>query len=251
MLPKQHLSVSQINMYLRCPISYYYRYIEELVIPPRSALTRGKAVHSGIEFNYKQKMETKEDLPLTDVQEFTSSVFDEEAKETDFDGEDKGKVKDSTISLVSLYHQEVAPEVQPTAVEERVEIAFDGADYTLLGFIDLIDQHNMIRDTKTTGRTPNESVLQDNLQLAAYSLMYRTIKGEEETGVGLDYLVDLKTPKVTKMQAKVDEAQRVRFLRIMDAVANAIKAEAFYPNSNNMLCSPKNCGYWELCHKEW
>lgn len=251
MLPKPHISVSQINTYIRCPVQYYYRYIEGLIIPPSAAITRGKSVHAGNELNYRQKMETHEDLPLSEVQEYVSATFDEQAKETDFQGEDKGKVKDATISLATLYHEEVAPAVQPKAVEEQVEVAFEGEDYTLLGYIDLIDQNGVIRDTKTAGRTPNESVLQDNLQLAGYSMMYRTLTGEEEKGVALDYLVANKTPKHVQLKAQVDDAQRTRFLRTMDAVVKAIKAEVYYPNPNNTLCSPKHCGYWEVCHKEW
>ncbi len=251
MLPQEHISVSQINMYQRCPASYYYRYVRGMIIPPKAAMTRGTAVHSGIEFNYTQKMETEKDLPLEEVKEYTAAVFEEKAEETDFEGEDKGKVKDSTISLAGLYHDEVAPTVQPEAVEEKVEVAFEGTDYTLLGYIDLIDHKKRIRDTKTTGRTPSESVIQDNLQLAAYSLMYQTITGEEESGVGLDYLVDTKNPKVVQFEAKVTEAERQRFLKIMDAVAKAIEAEHFYPNYNNFMCSQKNCGYWDICHKEW
>jgi CRISPR/Cas system-associated exonuclease Cas4 (RecB family) len=222
-----------------------------MIIPPKAAMTRGTAVHSGIEFNYTQKMETKKDLPLEEVKEYTAAVFEEKAEETDFEGEDKGKVKDSTISLAGLYHEEVAPTVQPEAVEKKVEVAFEGTDYTLLGYIDLIDHKKRIRDTKTTGKTPSESVIRDNLQLAAYSLMYQTITGEEESGVGLDYLVDTKNPKVVQFEAKVTEAERQRFLKIMDAVAKAIEGEHFYPNYNNFMCSQKNCGYWDICHKEW
>lgn len=254
MLPKEHLSVSQINMYLRCPVSYYYRYVEGLIIPPKVALTRGKVVHSGIEYNYGQKMETKKDLPLTEVQEYTSAAFEEESEDTDFGEEDKGKVKDSAINLVTLYHKEVAPTVQPKAVEEKFEIGFVDTDYTLLGFVDLIDQNDVIRDTKSTGRTPSERVLVDNLQLAAYSLMYQEVTGKKEQGVGFDYLVNLKTPKVVSFRTTIDDVQRARFLRIMDSVAKAIKNEVYMPRTEqhgNYLCSVEQCGYWEKCHKEW
>lgn len=252
MLPQEHISVSQIDTYMRCPASYYYRYVRGLIIPPKAAMTRGSAVHSGIEFNYRQKMETEKDLPLAEVQEYTAAVFEEKAEETDFEGEDPGKVKDETIDLVTVYHKEIAPEVQPRAVEERIEIAFEGADYTLVAILDLEDQNRMIRDTKTAGRTPGEKDIENHmLQLAAYSLAYRTTKGEEESGVGLDYLVNTKTPKVMKFRREITEEQRQSFLKIMDAVANAIAGEHFWPNRKNNLCSPKHCGFWDICHKEW
>ena len=36
---KKHLSVTQLKMYLRCPLQYKYRYIDGLKIPPTSSLT--------------------------------------------------------------------------------------------------------------------------------------------------------------------------------------------------------------------
>ena len=56
MLPKPYLSPSQINMYLRCPAAYKYRYVDGLILPPKAALTRGKSVHKGQEHNYNQKI---------------------------------------------------------------------------------------------------------------------------------------------------------------------------------------------------
>ena len=248
-LPKSYLSASQINMYLRCPLSYYYRYVEGLIIPPGSSLTKGKAVHSGVEFNYKQKLETKKDLPVNQILEYTSAEFDSLAEETQWDME-KGKAKDETIKLTQLYCTEISPKVQPVAVEEKVEVTFDNADYTLLGYIDVIDDKGFVRDTKTTGRTPSESVIVNNLQLAAYSLAHRQLRGTEESGVVLDYLVNTKEPKVVQLKAKYQQQQIDRFLKILGIVAHNIKYENFYPNPNNNLCGPKTCGFYQIC-KEW
>lgn len=251
MLPYDHVSPSQLAMYQRCPASYYYRYILGIITPPSAALTRGRAVHRGQEFNFRQKIESRKDLPLKEVQEFTAAAFEEEAPETDFQKEKPGQVKDSTIELATLYHNEMAPTIQPKAVEQRVEVAFDNTDYTLLGYIDLIDENNRIRDTKTAKQTPSKTATRDNLQLAAYSIMHRTITGENETGVSLDYLVSLKTPKIVTLEATITAADRARFLNTMASITRAIKLEVFFPNHNSFLCTPEHCGYWDQCHKDW
>ena len=63
-MPKpKYLSVSQVNMYLRCPLQYMFRYIEGLKLPPKSAMTLGKSIHFGIEGNYRQKIDSHKDLP--------------------------------------------------------------------------------------------------------------------------------------------------------------------------------------------
>lgn len=247
MLPKSYISPSQINTYLRCPAQYFFSYVQGIKIPPKSAMTKGKAVHSGIEYNYKQKIESREDLKVSEILEYTAAEFEKLAEETDWQGVDKGKEKDSTIDLTKLYQTEVAPETQPIAVEQKIEVAFENTDYTLLGIIDLIDEEKRIRDTKTTARTPSEDSLQNSLQLSAYSLAYRTIKGEEETGIQLDYLVATKTPKVVKLSANRTQKEIDRFLSITGTVAHNISCQNFYPNPTNMMCSPVNCGYWEKC----
>lgn len=248
-LPQEHISVSQINMYLRCPAQYMFRYEQGIILPPKTPLTKGKCVHKGIEHNYSQKMDTFEDVKLEEVQDVVSTEFEVAKTETDFEGEDPGKVKDETISLASLYHKEVAPTVQPLMIEEKVEVEM--GDYKLLGFIDVVDSDGFIRDTKTASKTPSPGEADKSIQLTAYSMAYRTVMGFEEKGVKLDYLVNTKTPKTVTLEAKRTEKDINRFLNIMNNVANAISNKIYYPNQTNYMCSEKMCGYWNLCHKEF
>lgn len=250
-LPKGYISVSQVNTYLRCPAQYYFRYVLDIVIPPSASITKGKAVHAGIEYNYQQKIETKKDLPLNVVKDYTAATFIEMAVETDFQGTDKGKELDSAVKLVELYQTEVAPNIQPVAVEQKVEITFDNVDYILLGYIDVVDDNGNIRDTKTVARTPTEEVILNSLQLSAYSLAYRQLTGKEENSVILDYLVDNKYPKYVQFSAKRTMQDIYRFLKILGMVADNIARQNFYPNPTNYLCSQKACGYWDMCQLEW
>lgn len=247
MLPKEYISPNQITTYLRCPMQYYYRYIENLIIPPRAALTRGKATHSGIEFNYRQKIETRADLPLNQVQEYTATEFENLQYETEWGEDNPGKVKDETINLVTLYHTEVAPRVQPVAVEKEINIEFENTDYTLKGYIDVVQEGGTIRDTKTVGRSPNGSEIQTNIQLVAYALAYRQEFGETEQGIALDFLVNNKSPKLVQMETFITNHRISQFLKILAHVTHAINNELFYPNPTCQLCSPNSCGYFQIC----
>ena len=247
-LPKDYISPTQINMYLRCPAQYYFRYILGMIIPPKSALTKGKAVHKGQEVNYKQKIETHEDMKLSDLQEVVATEFETLAPETEWQpDEDPGKIKDETISLASLYHTEIAPTVQPMLVEEEILIDIPGGK--LKGYIDLVDMQEYIRDTKTASRTPSQDVISKSLQLSAYALAYRKEMDREENGVKLDYLVNTKTPKVVTLEGKRTEQDLQRFVSIATRVMDAIQKGVFYPNQDNFMCDEKNCGYWHECHK--
>ena len=121
----QHLSVSQVKLYLLCPLKYYYRYIQRLPAPPSSALTLGRSVHAALETNFKQKITTQQDLSLNHVTDAFSTAWDAEAKETLFDeGEHPGEIKDEGIRIPGVYHPTVAPTIQPKAVEQPFELTF-------------------------------------------------------------------------------------------------------------------------------
>ncbi len=247
---KPHISPSQVNMYLRCPAQYYFRYVEGVILPPKAAMTRGKAVHHSIETNYKQKIESHEDLPLSDVLDVAATAFEIEAEHTEWEpDETPGSVKDETIQLAGLYHTAIAPTVQPVCVEARAEIPLEGTEKTLLGFIDVIDSGGFIRDTKTSRRAPGADEAERSLQLTAYCLAFRYLTGEREAGVKLDYLVHTKTPKAVTLDATRTEDDILRFQSIVAGVLSGIEHNVYYPNPNNHMCSEKWCGYWHECHK--
>ena len=247
-----HFSITQLNMYLRCPAQYEFRYIDGIKLPPTAALTKGRSVHKGAEHNYRQKAETRQDVTLEEVQDIVGAQFDQEAAGTAWDKvEDKGKVKDETLALSALYHQAVAPEVQPLFIEHEFRIPVAGAAVPLLGFIDVIDERFVIRDLKTASKTPSEGEAASSLQLTAYAMAYRELVGGIEAGVALDYLVQTKQPKTVTLLANRTELDIARLRLIMNHVLTAINTGLFYPNPSNFMCSAKNCGYWQACHKRY
>ena len=65
--PGDILSPSSNNQYRRCPAQWRFRHIDYLPDPPTGALTQGSAVHAAIGENFRQKIETKKDLPFAGV----------------------------------------------------------------------------------------------------------------------------------------------------------------------------------------
>ena len=100
-----HLSVSQVKLYLLCPLKYFYRYIQRLPAPPPSEVTLGHSFHTALETNFRQKITSQQDLPLTHVTDAFSDAWDTEAKETLFEeGEKPGEIKDEGITILGVYH---------------------------------------------------------------------------------------------------------------------------------------------------
>lgn len=244
----RHLSVTQLKMYLRCPLQYKFRYIDGLKIPPVSALTLGKSIHSALEINYSQKIKTKEDLSVNQVKDLFSDLWEADVKETLFEeGEKPGQVKDEGIGLITTYHKQVSPTIQPKVVEKEFELSFQNVDYTLKGKLDLVDNQDIIIDHKTTKRSMQEENINTDLQLTCYSLAYRHALGLQEKALRFDVMVRTKNPKIQQISTQRTQEDIDRFLKILAYVSTAIQKSIFYPNEN-YFCGV--CGYRDLC-KKW
>ena len=251
-LPSEHISASQINTYLRCPAQYFFRYVRGIKIPPSSALTRGKCDHAGVEHNYRQKIESRQDVSVNEVTEYVAAEFEALQDETQFEPDEvPGQVKDVTVTLAKAYHVELAPKIQPILVEQEILLPIEPYGILLKGYVDLVDDKLWVRDTKTSMRSPAPAEIDKSLQLSAYAYSLQKITGEMPKGVALDYVVATKVPKVVVLEGTRNEQQINRFVNTAARVGRAISEGCFYPSEHNFLCSPEKCGYWELCHKEF
>jgi CRISPR/Cas system-associated exonuclease Cas4 (RecB family) len=229
-----------------------FRYLKGLKMPPVGAVILGKSIHKGLEQNFRHKQQTRLDLPLNKVLEAYSAFFDrtkQEEAEIDWEGENPGQVKDEGIGLIKVYHKNVAPPIQPLAVEEEFELVFENVPYTLRGYLDLVDQFKTIRDTKTARRSYPKDAAQTDIQLTAYNLAYKYLKGEEPKSLCFDVMVRTKQPKIQALQSPPrTQGQLTRFLKLLGSIARAIKTGIFYPCENQQVCSW--CGYREIC-QQW
>ncbi len=249
---KFHLSPSSLKLFLRCPASYMFKYIYGIKTPSTSYFAKGRALHKGLEVNYLQKINTRQDLPLSDVHDAAADEFEKQATEIVLEeGEDLGAIKDQTLNLVALYHAEISPTIQPVAVERKFVVDIPETDYEMVGIIDLIDDQGNIRDTKHYGRTPSESDIHGDLQLTTYSFLYREATGKIENGVHLDCLIETKVPKVVRLDSSRTERDINRLVNISRTVIQSIKNGDFYPNPTGFMCSEKGCNFWEICHRDF
>jgi CRISPR/Cas system-associated exonuclease Cas4 (RecB family) len=250
-MTKKHLSISQINTYLRCPLQYYFRYIQGIIIPPKAALVLGGVIHKTLEYNYKQKVKSCQDLKVKEILEYFDWTFKEREKEVEWkqENEKKEKFKEQGMKLLEKYQNEIAPKIQPLVVEQKHEIQLEGLNRTFLAFLDLIDIHQVIIDHKTSARTPSIISPDHNLQLIAYSMTYRAENEKQESKSRVHYLIKTQEPKIIALEKKVSNQEIQRFLKIISSVARAIEEENFYPNPHNFMCTAIGCGFWEICHK--
>ena len=248
MTSRPHLSVTQMRTYLRCPLQYYFRYVCDLDTPPTAGLTLGRTIHSALEHNYAQKIGTRQDVPVDQLCDIYSQAWDQEAADTFFKpDESPGKLKDEGIQLLQLYHEQLAPKIQPREVEQGFLLDTGVTRRRLKGYLDLIDEQGTVIDHKTTKRSFAADAADKDLQLTAYAWAYRKLYGQNENGTRLDVLVRTKQPKTQQLTATREQADLDRFLRLLTQVERGIDEGIFYPN-DNFMCG--TCGHGDLC-EEW
>ena len=230
-----------------------FRYVEGLKIPPSGSMTLSKVWHETVENNYRQKIKSERDLPLSDMQDFYSTRFDETLQNEEIqleENENPGKLKDEGINVTTLHHQVIAPKVKPVLVEEKFRVSLgDEFLYDLVGIWDVVETDNVIADNKCYGKTPSQESTDRNLQLTLYALGFRVLNNKVEQGIRLDVIVRTKQLKAIQIETHRTNDDCQFLLKLIEGVATAIQTGNYYPNPTHNLCSPKWCGYWDKCKK--
>lgn len=247
----KYYSWTQINMMLRCGLQYYYRYLRGIKIPPSAFLTLGRSYDSAVNHNYQQKIISGEDVPIDELTDVFHEKFFTLRDETDWGEEDPNKVEQKGISLIKIYRKDLAPLVQPADVQKDIIYGFEELPYSFRTILDLITVDNEVVDNKTASRSYNQDDVDNDMQLTAQSLAFRTEYGMEEAGLGFDVAVSTKQPKIQRLRTKRGPEDHMRFLRIVAQVVEAIRKRVFLPPPpGSWFCHPKWCGYWVTCRKE-
>jgi hypothetical protein len=216
----------------------------------------GGAVHAAAGFTMNAKRDTGALGNETEAIDRAEAEFDtrtEYGVTWDAATADISTAKRQISRMSKTYRRQVAPELAPLLVEERM-VADVGDDWQISGQLDTLagDPDNVIEDLKTgTVRRSN------GVQYATYALLLRA-HGYRITGLVEDFI---KRVPITHTQPEVDRLE----IAIEDAIADAweliegIKRDtaeflkrvadphgrpapqAFKANPASMLCSPKFC----------
>lgn len=245
-LPRGYLSASQIEMYLRCPRQYQFRYIEERIAPPGVALTEGICHHEVMEFNNINKFDKGEDLNDGILKEKFKDEFATKKKHIPksdwvFSGENVNTINERGDKFIENYLFDVAPNIQPTKLpESKFEIELGGVP--ILGFIDL-EQDKSVVDYKVVKQARTQHEVDNDIQLTLYSFATR------KKSVQFCCFTKTKTAaikNVTSIRGNNDYAYADA---LIGSVAEGIKSGNFpmcNPNKS-FPCSERYCGYYKMC----
>lgn len=250
---RDHISVSQINLYLMCPLKYRYRYIDELPVSFKAAeLALGSAVHSAIEWWHKERQ-----AGFIHDWEDVAAIFgvDMNAQAVD---ELRFKHDDDFDSLLSIGKALIAVYIQnfkggaPKAVEQHFRIPLidletgERLDMPLEGYFDLLEEGDTVVELKTAAKAYDSRTLSQHLQITAYSYTFSYLK-KREANLRLDILTKTKKPQLYSFEVTRTQNDHVRFFHLAKRVIQGVQAGHYYPNAG-WQC--QGCEYYETC-QQW
>jgi len=217
---KPHLSASQLAMWSKCPYSWARRYVDGEIIPPGIAALTGTGVHAGAETNFRQKIDTHEDLPANDIVDAAVAGFEARKNGDGFVLTDDeatigatkvlGTATDQVAQLAKLHATAQAPDYQPTAVEHTTRIVLPNATHDLMAVTDLRDDRGRVVDFKTAAKKPAKEMAANSLQLTVYTAAYAVDNaGRLPRSLRLDFLTKTKTPADTSRTRRATLATSV------------------------------------------
>jgi len=250
----EHLSSSQINLYLQCSLKYKFQYIDEI---PRtfkpSGLALGSAVHSALSWFHKMeingnKVALEDFLKIFDVDWYSQKV------DTDIHykkGEEEMNLVVMAKEMLALYFHQQHNGVKGTEIPFVVPLINPSngkrLGINLEGFIDLIEKDETIVEFKTSTHSMNPKDIDSHLQLTAYSYAYEILYQKPPKLIKVVNFVKTKKPKIITLETKRSKTDYQRFYYLASQVLKGIRSQIFFPRQS-FWC--KGCEYAELC-KNW
>jgi putative RecB family exonuclease len=245
MRQQPHVSFTQIDQYLRCPLKYKFTYVDRLqpeFVP--AALAFGSGIHGAAAFLFRGR--TDGTAPsLADVQGFFEAYWQLEtsARPIRFGEKDtKESLLDLAGRMLDVLYRNQEPGIEIVGVEQPFDVPLidldtgEVLDRALVGTLDLIERDAEGRvavvDLKTSARKYTDLQVDASLQLSVYS--YATamngLADQEDLRLRFDVLTKTKQPELCRYWTQRDRAANLRLFRLVAEVLHAIEAGVFHPN---------------------
>lgn len=240
------LSPSQATQFLNCPAKWMFRYLLNLKEPGTAATALGTAFHQTIAHNYRQKIDTAQDLPRAELRRFFREVLGQQLEHAVLlPPEQPLELLELGEIMLTKYLNEAAPLIQPAAVETKVTGMIGGVK--VYGYVDLLDMEGRIIDSKSSLK-PFKGVSHDHrFQLTSYAMITPAATGH----CRLDTVTKGKTVSLVQKSLTITDADREYAQTVYPMVQESINEGIFLPRRNGSLCSRRYCGFWKNCEKEF
>ncbi|MFA6348659.1 MAG: PD-(D/E)XK nuclease family protein [Candidatus Paceibacterota bacterium] len=251
-----HLSASQINVYLLCGLKYRFQYVDRLPKPFKSSgLAFGSVIHSTIDWFHKHRIEQRQ-VTLDQLYRILEADWYSQQCEEKIrfkDGEDASKLLVMARELLGLYYHSPLNGMVQAELPFRVPLVNpltgENLGAPLDGFIDLIEANDTITEFKTSARSLDADSVDDLLQLTTYSYAYRVLFGRDPQRLKVVNFVKTRTPKLNVLDAAARKPQDyARLFHLAKEVLRGIRSGIFFPRQS-FICNDceyeRPCGEWK------
>jgi hypothetical protein len=258
--PKNHLSPSSANAWERCAVQWRIFHLEGALSPPDVSLEIKRQTHNTIlEFDLAQKIESKKNLGVQDLQEHFIAGIESKAGLMK-DDPNRTELVEKIINTETAYFAKIAAQTEPwrkavvpLAVEQKVE--FDLGGIPIVGYYDLkADEkvNDRILDLKRQGQATKGGSGKSR-QMATYAI------GTGIADVGLVQIIENVTPRIETDEGQITqglvERTKTQYQVIAAQIDHAIEKDIWLPvdtsdNRKAWICSARFCSAWRIGAKD-
>src|SRR5579862_6768058 len=246
-----HLSSSQINLYLLCGLKYRFQYIDKLPKPFKSsALLFGSAIHSALSWLHDQRQAGTPDSLERLYKIFDADFYSQKVEKniTFKDGEDEMKLIAMGKEMLGFYYQEPPNEIKGSEMRFNFPLVNhrtgESLGINLEGYFDLIEADDTIVEFKTSAQTLSQSDIKSHLQLTAYGYAFDLLYGRLPRAFKLVNFVKTKKPKMEITETYRGKENFEAFFFLVEQVLNGIERKVFLPRPGYWC---RDCEYAAQC----
>jgi putative RecB family exonuclease len=232
-----HLSSSQINLYLQCSLKYKFQYLDGLPKPFKaSGLVFGSAIHSAISWFHQEQMAGRE-ITLEKLYRIFAADWYSQRVENRIryrEGETEEGMIHLGKEILGLYFHQPETGVQGTEIPFTIPLVHPGngeaLPIPLEGYIDLLREDGTIVEFKTSVKAMDLKDL--DLQLTAYSYAYQALHQKPPRLVKVVNFIKTKKPRLLALEVKQDGLNHQRFFHLAKKVLKGIRSGVFFPRQS-------------------
>jgi hypothetical protein len=223
-LPVEYLSVSSLNLFIRCPMAWKRRYVDKLLQPPSGKMVLGSAAGAALAQHYGAQIETGVGLSTEALLDEFSGGWDGRCgrEEVIWGADTAGALKDSGAAALALYHATIAPGVIPSTVEREFQMTWPDAPFALTGFIDLETVDGAVVDFKLGASRLSADKAAAELQPTVY-LAARRAEGNPATMFQYHAMARTRKPTAEIVAAPRSERQLDLLTQRVFSIARAMQ----------------------------
>ncbi len=246
-------SHSRLSTFEQCRLKFKYRYIDKIITIEKSIETfLGKIVHNILEWLYRQVKENK--IPTIDeVITYYSNNWEANYKSTIKIVKAEFTVKDyfnKGIQFLLGYYMKHKPFKDNTLeIEKRIVIDLDEkGEYKIQGFIDRL-VHNLekdefeIHDYKTGKNLPTKEKIENDRQLALYSIAIKELHGKDKEVLLIWHYLAHNQKIVSRRTNEQLQQLKEETINLIKEIESTTK----FPPKKSILCNW--CEYKSMCSK--